>query len=94
MLSPNNDGYNDITTIHYQLPADGYLITIQIYTPSANLVTTLCNNMLAGTEGDIVWNGTAKDKTMPVGIYILYIQATHPTQKTLTEKLICVISSP
>ena len=93
-FSPNNDGYNDLLALHYQLPEDGYLINIQIFTPNGIKVTNLTNNTIAGTEGTLFWDGTNASGTLsPVGIYVLFIEATHPNGPIIRAKEIAVLTS-
>lgn len=92
-FTPNNDGYNDLLFIHYQLPTDGYAISITAFTPNGHKVVVVCNNQLAGTDGEISWDGrNTNGKLCPFGIYVLFIQAINPQNGTkITDKIVCVL---
>lgn len=90
-FSPNNDGHQDHLIIHHNLPNAGYTITIDAYTRHGAHVCHVANNQLSTPQGYTLWDGTNKDnQTLPAGLYILVIQASHPKELKITQKLICI----
>ena len=90
-FSPNNDGYQDHLIIHHNLPNTGYTITIDAYTRHGAHVCHVANNQLSTPQGYTLWDGTNKDnQTLPAGLYVLVIQASHPNGSKITKKLICI----
>lgn len=75
IFSPDNDGYNDMTSIKYTFNQPGYNMTTNIYNANGQLVKELVNNEYLGTTGSVNWDGIQNDNTKaPVGIYVFYIQ--------------------
>lgn len=75
IFSPDNDGYNDMLSINYNLNQPGFMMTIDIYNSNGFQVKNLVNNEYLGIEGSVNWDGIQNDNTKaPVGIYVIYIQ--------------------
>ncbi len=76
IFSPDNDGYNDVTTINYRFDSPGYSLTVFIFDQEGHLVRKLAQNLYVGTaNGFIAWDGLKDDNTKaPVGIYIIFIR--------------------
>ncbi len=90
-FSPNNDGHQDHLIIHHNLPTAGYTITIDAYTRHGVHVCSITDNQLLSPQGYTLWDGTnARFETIPAGLYILVIQASHPKELKITQKLICI----
>lgn len=91
-ISPDNDGYNDVINIQYSFVKPGYTSTIKIFNRNGYLVNSLLNNKLCGVSGSFTWNGLSDDgKRLPMGYYIIYIEAVHPEGEVLQEKLTVLI---
>ncbi len=89
-FSPNNDGHRDHLIIHHNLPTAGYTLTIDAYTRHGAHICHIADNQLLSTQGYTLWNGTNSNyETIPAGLYILVIQAIHPNNSKITQKLIC-----
>lgn len=89
-FSPNNDGHRDHLIIHHNLPTAGYTLTIDVYTRHGAHICRIADNQLLSTQGYTLWNGTNSNyETIPAGLYILVIQAIHPNNSKITQKLIC-----
>ena len=90
-FSPDNDGHQDHLVIQHNLPNTGYTITIEAYTRSGAHVCHITDNQLVAQQGYTLWNGTnSKNDTIPAGLYVLVVQATHPNGSKITQKLICI----
>lgn len=75
IFSPDNDGYNDMLSINYNLDQPGFMMTIDIYNSNGFPVKNLVNNEYLGIEGSVNWDGIQNDNTKAaVGIYVIYIQ--------------------
>lgn len=93
-FSPDNDGYQDLLQINYQLPENGYIASINIFTANGLLVRKLHNNIVLNTEGTLLWDGTNDSNSLcNVGVYIIYIEMLHPSGKRGHEKLVCSLTS-
>ena len=91
IISPNNDGLNEVLQINYQMDKPGYMCTVYLFGWEGNLISTIVNNKLLGTAGSLLWNGLHQQETLPSGPYILFIEAIHLRAKTIKEKLAIVI---
>jgi hypothetical protein len=76
-FSPDEDGFEDNTTITWNLDGSNYLIDATIYDRYGRKVRTLAQNVVAGKTGSLVWDGKRDDGTFNrIGIYILLFKAT------------------
>jgi hypothetical protein len=92
MISPNNDGIDDLLNIAYSFQHQGTLITIALYDYNGRLITTIANNQLCGTSGSITWNGLdRKNQKPPSGIYIIYAETLNLTGEIRRVKKIIAI---
>jgi hypothetical protein len=90
-FSPDNDGHQDHLVIHHNLPSAGYTISVNAYTRNGAHVCHITDNQLSTPQGYTLWNGTnSNSETIPAGLYILVIQATHLNGSKITQKLICI----
>jgi len=75
MISPDNDGFQDVLTVQFKLSKPGSIANISILDENGRLMGKLANNKLLGTEGIIRWNGIFDDDTKAsIGMYILYFE--------------------
>ncbi len=76
-FSPNQDGYNDLLTIHYSLARSGYIANVKVFDSRGSFVCNLVNNETCGQTGDWTWDGRMNDnRKARIGIYIIYIELT------------------
>lgn len=72
IFSPDNDGYNDITTLYYKTQEPGFVANIFIFNAAGRLIKNLTRNSLLATNGYWNWDGTDdKGQLLPIGIYII-----------------------
>lgn len=72
VFSPDNDGYDDILSIHYKMQEPGFVATIVIYDAGGRSIKTLARNELLGVEGNWTWDGLGNgNQTLPAGIYVV-----------------------
>lgn len=94
IISPDNDGYQDVLTIRYQLDEPGSMATIQIHDANGREVRKLINNELLGTEGFFVWDGLDNDGNKArTGIHILFIDLFTANGNNIRIKKVCVVAS-
>lgn len=75
-VSPDNDGFEDVLQINYELEQSGLVGTITIYDDRGRKVRDLTQSELLGNSGTIVWDGTTNDETKAsIGTYVLVFEA-------------------
>lgn len=91
-ISPDNDGEKDILLIGYNFPESGYLLSIKVFNRGGHLVNDLVNNELSGISGSISWDGLGENNAqLPMGYYILYLEAIHPEGDIVREKKVVMV---
>lgn len=74
-FSPDNDGFEDVLTINYNINETGYVANVTIYDDNGRLVKKLVSNETISANGNWLWDGinlnSSKAKT---GIYIVYAE--------------------
>ena len=72
VVSPNNDGHQDLLEINYKFNSVGWTGKIDVFNYEGILIHTLSNNDLFGLTGSIYWNGELANNTIvKAGIYAL-----------------------
>jgi len=75
IISPNNDGFDDVAAIYYSFPEPGYVANIIIFDISGNRVKHLKTNALCGSQGIYNWDGlNDKHQRISTGQYIVYTE--------------------
>lgn len=75
VFSPDNDGYQDIASIHYKIDEPGYVATIIIFDGAGRPVKSLVRNATLGNSGYWNWDGlNDKGQKLPVGSYIVFTE--------------------
>jgi Lamin Tail Domain len=75
IISPNNDGFDDVAVIYYSFPEPGYVANIIIFDVSGNPVKHLKTNALCGSQGIYYWDGlNDKNQRINTGQYIVYTE--------------------
>jgi len=76
VVSPDNDGFEDILQINYEMAEAGLLGKLTIYDDRGRLVRTLFSNELLGTSGTYYWDGTKDGQAKAsIGVYVLIFEA-------------------
>lgn len=92
VFSPDNDGFEDVLQISYQLNEPGYTLNLVIYDSRGREVKKLIQNELLGTEGSFIWNGENENhEKADMGIYILLFEYYDLNGNVKTEKLTTVL---
>lgn len=75
VFSPDNDGFDDYTTLHLRFSEGDNRLTVKLYNSQGQCVKTLVNNELCGTEAHYIWDGTdLHQQLLTSGIYVAIIQ--------------------
>ena len=70
-------------------------INIRIYDIKGRLIRTLANGELAGTQGEIIWNGLDENKQRArIGVYIVYLEGNDRSSgKVVSAKAVAVVAA-
>jgi len=87
LISPDNDGLDDLLNIQYQFKETGNLLSAYVFNQNGQLVAKIIDNKLCGTAGSFSWNGfDAKNNRLPPGVYVVLIETFNLSGKTLRLK--------
>ena len=94
-FSPDGDGFEDFTVIHYSLPFEVSSISIRIFDVNGRLIRRLANNELGGATGDVVWDGRDEEKEKArIGIYVVLLEAINQYNGVIvTSKRVVVLAA-
>ena len=80
IISPDNDGYQDVLIGQYNFVEAGHVGTIKIYNSSGVLINSIMENHLLSVSGTISWDGLNKNQQKTsIGQYVLIFEVVHPT---------------
>ena len=92
IITPNKDGLDDILSFQLSFPYSGYKGQLIVFNSQGFPVRTLINNELFGTNNTYFWDGlTDRKEAARTGRYILWLEATHPTQVPILKKQSVVV---
>ena len=75
IFSPDNDGFQDVLQVSYELTNPGMLGKAQVFDDRGRLVRTIFTNELMGTSGTFTWDGlTDKQVKASIGVYVLVVE--------------------
>ena len=75
IISPNNDGIDDVVSINYSFPEPGYVANIIVFDISGNPVKHLQTKALCGIQGYYKWDGlNDNNQSINTGQYIVYTE--------------------
>jgi hypothetical protein len=75
VFSPDNDGIDDIATIHYTVTEPGYVANITIFDAAGRPVRNLVRNGTLGLKSYWNWDGLDdKGLKLPVGTYVFFTE--------------------
>ncbi|TXI83843.1 MAG: hypothetical protein E6Q38_02795 [Crocinitomicaceae bacterium] len=75
-VSPDNDGFEDVLLISYEMTEPGLLGKFTIYDDRGRLIKSLFSNELLATSGTFSWDGvTDKDVKASIGTYVAVFEA-------------------
>ncbi len=75
ILSPDNDGFQDVLLVSYQLDKPGYLLNISILNNNGQFMYKLADNQLLGVQGTVSWDGLFENnQKAPIGMYVFVLE--------------------
>ena len=93
VFSPDNDGFDDVTTLNYSFSKPGFTGDIHVYDVKGRLVKQLARAAYFGSSGAIGWNGlTESGLKADIGIYVVVLEAFHLDGSTVKLKKPCVVA--
>jgi hypothetical protein len=92
-FSPDNDGFDDVTTLNYSFTKPGFTGDIRVFDVKGRLVKQLAKTTYFGSSGAISWNGlTESGLKADIGIYIVILEAFHLDGSIVKLKKTCVVA--
>jgi hypothetical protein len=93
VFSPDNDGFDDVTTLNYSFSKPGFTGDLSVYDVKGRLVKQLAKSAYFGSSGAIGWNGLNESGLKAdIGIYIVVLEAFHLDGSTVKLKKPCVVA--
>jgi len=76
VISPDNDGIEDVLLINYEMNAPEMLATVRIYDDRGRLIKNIAENELVSTQGRFLWDGIRSDgQKATIGVYVMLFEA-------------------
>ncbi len=92
-FSPNEDGYNDLLQINYQLDKVGYLANLRIFNSNGVQINHLVRNEPTAIQGLWIWDGKQTNGSRsPIGLYIILLELLHPDGSAKQFKKVCTLT--
>ena len=93
VFSPNQDGFQDILLIEYQVENQGYLANLKVFDAKGRLVRQLYQNELLAPSGTLTWDGlTDEGLKARIGIYVITAEIFTPEKEAEYFKKTCVLA--
>lgn len=93
VFSPDNDGFQDVLLINYNINQPGYVANVQIFDRRGRMVRNLVSNEIIGTRGTMSWDGTTDNRSKArIGPHIIYIELFTLDGQTEVFKLPCIVA--
>ena len=74
-FSPDGDGHEDFSVIHYEIPVDVASVSVKIYDVKGRLIRYLVNNEPGGARRDVVWDGYDDERQKArIGMYVVLLE--------------------
>jgi flagellar hook assembly protein FlgD len=68
------------------------VVSVTVFDEAGNYIRKIKDNMFAGTESSVTWDGTADDSSIVnTGIYIILVTIFDDTGKTIKWKKVCTV---
>ncbi len=75
-ISPDNDGFEDVLQINYEMAEAGLVGTFTVYDDRGRKISTVFQSELLASRGTFIWDGVREDNTKAsIGIYIGVFEA-------------------
>jgi hypothetical protein len=76
VISPDNDGFEDVLQANYELTENGLLGKATIYDDRGRVIRELFKSELLGSKGNFSWDGTTDTQVKTsIGVYVLVFEA-------------------
>jgi hypothetical protein len=76
VFSPDNDGFEDVLLVSYEMKEPGLLGKVQIFDDRGRLVRQLFSSELLGSNGTFSWDGLTDDQVKAsIGVYVILFEA-------------------
>lgn len=76
IISPDNDGFEDVLQINYVMLQDGMVANVKIFDDRGRLIKHVCKNELLGKQGSLIWDGiTENNLKASIGTYVVIFEA-------------------
>ncbi|MFA7274996.1 MAG: lamin tail domain-containing protein [Crocinitomicaceae bacterium] len=94
VLSPDNDGFEDVLQIRYKMNETDLLANLFVYDEYGRLIRKLKENEYLATEGLFTWDGVNKDgNKASIGQYILVFEVFRPNGGMIfVDKKTCILA--
>lgn len=94
VISPDNDGFEDVLQINYEMEQAGLIGSMDLYDALGRKVRSLLRSELLGVEGTTVWDGLLDDGTKAsIGKYILIFEAYDINgELKIARKVACIVA--
>ena len=77
-FSPDSDGKDDATVIHYNLPEGVWSVSLRVFDVRGRLIRRLVTAVPGAGKGDAVWDGRDDERMRGrVGIYVILLEAVN-----------------
>ena len=94
IFTPDNDGYNDFTTIRYEAQLNGTVANITIFDAQGREIKRLVKNELLARNGFFQWDGLdERSRKVPMGHYILFIEIFNSSGQVKAYKETVVVGA-
>jgi hypothetical protein len=92
-FSPDNDGFDDYTTISYTISEPGFVANITIFDAAGRAVKALAKNATLALAGSFKWDGLDdKFAKVPVGVYIVFTEMFNLNGKKKSYKNTVIVT--
>jgi len=93
VFSPDNDGFEDILTINYNMEKSGYTANVYIFDANGRLMKQIVNNELLAISGSFNWDGIDEyNQKLRIGMYVLVFEVFDMEANTNKYKLPFVVA--
>jgi hypothetical protein len=96
-FSPDNDGFEDITSVTISMPDSGWLVRVFVHDQYGRKVRTLADGERIGTTHELFWNGLDDNNRRAfTGFYVILVEAWHVERRKsqIYKKVVGLIHQP
>jgi hypothetical protein len=87
LVTPNNDGLDDVLSINFNLDKPGWVGSIIVFDIFGREVLSLLNNKPVGVNEVVLWHGLGRnDARIKRGAYIIFVELWHPDGEKFVVK--------